>query len=138
MRSRTISQSRAKRAIGPSLSSDHDSAIAPCRDTRPNVGRSPETPQKEDGQRIDPQVSEPMANGTSADATAAPAPDDEPHVQRSRFQGLWAAPVSDASPFEYPSPPASSIIASLPSRTAPASRSLRTTVASRWKTWLSY
>ena len=100
IRSRTSSQSLAERAKGPSLSSDQESAIAPCRDTRPNVGRSPETPQNDDGQRIDPQVSEPMANGTSAAATAAPAPDDEPHVQRSRFQGLWAAPVSDASPFE--------------------------------------
>src|SRR2546427_261169 len=81
MRSRTSSQSLAERAIGPSLSSDQESAIAPCRDTRPNVGRSPETPQKDDGHRIDPQVSEPMANGTRPAATAAPAPDDEPHVQ---------------------------------------------------------
>src|SRR5207249_1507648 len=81
MRSRTSSQSLAERAIGPSLSSDQDSAIAPCRDTRPNVGRSPETPQKDDGHRIDPQVSEPMANGTR------PAARSEEHTSelQSRF-----------------------------------------------------
>src|SRR5437867_7015305 len=100
MRPRTSSQSRAERAIGPSLSSVQDRAIAPRRDTRPNVGRRPDTPQKDDGQMIEPQVSEPMAKGTSAADTAAPAPDDEPHVQRSSPQGLCAPPVSDASPFE--------------------------------------
>src|SRR5438093_7466325 len=42
------------------------------------------------GQMIEPQVSEPMAKGTSAADTAAPAPDDEPHVQRSSPQGLCA------------------------------------------------
>src|SRR5262249_51151203 len=107
-------------------------------DTRPNVGRRPETPQNDDGQMIDPQVSEPMANGTSAAATAAPAPEDEPQVQRSSPQGLCAAPVRDASPFEYPRPPARSIIASLPSRMAPASRSFLTITASCPNIWLSY
>ena len=37
------------------------------------------------------------------------------------FHGFFAAPVSDALPAEYPSPPASSIIAALPINTAPAS-----------------
>src|SRR5262245_7769165 len=96
----TISQSRAERAMGPILSRVQDSAIAPCRDTRPNVGRSPLMPQNDDGQRIDPQVSEPMANGTSPADTAAPEPEEEPQVQRPSFQGLCAAPVREASPFE--------------------------------------
>src|SRR5882724_3174188 len=100
MTRRIVSQSRALRARGPSLSSDQESAIAPRRETRPKVGRRPEMPQNEAGQTIDPQVSEPMANGTRPAATAAPDPDDEPQVQRSRFQGLRAAPVSEESGVE--------------------------------------
>jgi hypothetical protein len=38
-------QSSALRAIGPILSIEYDSAIAPLRPTRPNVGRRPDTPQ---------------------------------------------------------------------------------------------
>src|SRR5580765_3234140 len=95
---RTVSQSAALRAIGPSLSRVHDSAMAPSRDTRPKVGRNPEMPQNDDGQRIDPQVSDPMANGIIPEPTAAPAPDDEPQVQRAVSHGLRAAPVREASP----------------------------------------
>ena len=35
--------------------------MAPPRPTRPKVGRNPETPQKAEGQTIEPQVSVPMA-----------------------------------------------------------------------------
>src|SRR5262245_50744050 len=100
MARKTISQSRALRAIGPSLSSDQESAIAPRRDTRPKVGRSPEMPQKADGQTIDPQVSDPMANGTMPPETAAPEPDEDPQVHLLVSHGLRAAPVSEALPFE--------------------------------------
>src|SRR6266705_6668582 len=127
----TASQSAAERAMGPSLSSDQERAIAPARDTRPKVGRSPETPQNDEGQMIEPQVSEPMPNGTSAAATAAPVPEDDPQVHRSRFQGFSAAPVREESGVEYPRPPASSTIASFPRRTAPAPRSVSTIPASR-------
>jgi len=87
-------------------------------------------PQNADGQTIEPQVSEPSANPTSPAATAAPDPEDEPQLQRSVSQGLSAAPVREAPATEYPSPPAISIMASVPSSTAPASSSRRTTVAS--------
>src|SRR3954471_20411591 len=90
----TMAQSSALRASGPSLSSVYESAIAPCRLTRPYVGRNPVMPQCDGGQRIDPHVSAPSASAASAAATAAPHPDDEPHVQRSRFHGFFAAPVA--------------------------------------------
>ncbi len=37
---------------------------------------------------IDPHVSDPMANGTSPAATAAPDPEDDPPAQRPVFQGF--------------------------------------------------
>src|SRR5687768_14440605 len=77
----TSPQSSAVRHIGPSLSIDHDSAIAPYRLTRPYVGRSPVIPLNAAGVVIEPHVSLPMANGTSAALTAAPGPDDEPPAQ---------------------------------------------------------
>ena len=82
--------------MGPILSIEYDNAIAPPRPTRPNVGRSPDTPQKADGHRIEPQVSVPMANAASPAATIAPEPLDDPQVQQSVFQGFFAAWVHDA------------------------------------------
>jgi len=89
-------QSSAVRAIGPSLSSVHESAIAPCRLTRPYVGRSPVTPQNAAGVPMEPEVSEPMAHGTRPAATALPDPLDEPPDQRSVFHGFFPGPCSDA------------------------------------------
>src|SRR5689334_6098559 len=103
--------------------------MAPYRLTRPNVGRRPDTPQKADGHTIDPQVSVPIANPASPAATIAPDPLDDPQVQHPSFHGFLAGPVRDADAYRYPSPPASSIIAAFPNRTAPASCSLRITVA---------
>jgi hypothetical protein len=57
------------------------SAIAPCRLTLPYVGRNPVMPQNDAGVMMDPEVSEPMANGTSPAATAVPDPEDEPPAQ---------------------------------------------------------
>src|SRR5438445_2586634 len=94
--SRTSAQSSAVRAIGPSLSSVHESAIAPLRETSPYVGRSPVTPQYADGVPIEPDVSEPIANGTSPAPTAAPEPLDDPPDQCSMFHGLRPGPWSDA------------------------------------------
>ena len=79
----TSPQSSAVRASGPSLSIVLLSAMAPWRLTRPKVGRRPVTPQNAAGYWIDPQVSEPIANGTSPAATAAPDPLDEPPDQRT-------------------------------------------------------
>ena len=53
-------------------------------------------PQKPAGPRIDPHVSEPMANGTSPAATAEPEPLDEPPLHASRFHGLMPGPVNEA------------------------------------------
>ncbi len=53
---------RTLRAIGPTLSIVHESAMAPKRETRPYVGRKPLTPHV-DGEMIDPFVSVPIAKG---------------------------------------------------------------------------
>jgi hypothetical protein len=71
-------QSSTDRAIGPSLSIDQLSAMAPVRGTRPNVGRSPVTPQRVLGEEIDPSVSEPIANPMHPAAVAEAGPADEP------------------------------------------------------------
>src|SRR5688572_32347972 len=94
--SSTTAQSSALRAIGPILSSVHESAIAPCRLTSPYVGRRPVTPQYADGVPMEPDVSEPSAYGTSPAPTADPDPLDDPPDQRSTFQGLRPGPWSDA------------------------------------------
>ena len=92
MASRTVAQSSAVRAIGPSLSRVQESAIAPFRETAPYVGRRPVTPQYADGVPIDPDVSEPIAKGTRPAPTAAPEPLDDPPDHRSVFQGLRPGP----------------------------------------------
>src|SRR5437763_2324789 len=74
----TRPQSSALLHIGPSLSSVQLRAIAPCRLTRPYVVRRPETPQYAAGVMMEPDVSEPIANGTSPAATEAPDPEEEP------------------------------------------------------------
>src|SRR5208283_819619 len=93
--------------------------MAPCRLTRPYVGRNPLTPQNADGHTIEPHVSVPIANPASPAATIAPDPEDDPHVQQPVSHGFRVSPCSDAEAYMYPSPPASSIIAALPSSTAP-------------------
>ena len=45
---------------------------------------------------MEPEVSEPMANGTRPAATALPEPLDDPPDQRVRSQGLSPGPDSDA------------------------------------------
>src|SRR2546423_504114 len=92
----TAPQSSAVRAIGPSLSSVHESAIAPLRETRPYVGRRPVTPQYADGVPIEPDVSEPIAKGTRPAPTAEPDPLEDPPDQCSVFQGLRPGPCRDA------------------------------------------
>src|SRR6267378_2095582 len=94
--SSTAAQSSAVRAIGPSLSSVHESAIAPLRETRPYVGRRPVTPQYADGVPIEPDVSDPIANGTRPAPTAEPDPLDDPPDQCSVFQGFRPGPWSEA------------------------------------------
>jgi len=96
MASSTRPQSSAVSASGPSLSSVQQSAIAPWRLTRPYVGRSPVTLHSVAGARIEPHVSEPIANGTSPAPTAEPEPLDEPPLHASGDQGEIPGPVNDA------------------------------------------
>src|SRR6056297_3174905 len=98
MASYTSAQSRAERAMGPSLSIDHERAIAPVRLTAPNVGRCPVTPHRVEGDTIEPSVSDPIANGTQPADTAAAGPADEPLEPWSRFQGFFVVPSNHTSP----------------------------------------
>ena len=54
-------------------------------------------PQAVDGNRIEPDVSEPIAKPTRPAATAIPEPLDEPPLQYFAFHGVRPGPVNDAS-----------------------------------------
>src|SRR4029450_9623899 len=96
MASSTRPQSSAVRAMGPSLSSVQQRAMAPWRLTPPGVGRRPVTPQLPEGERMEPQVSDPMAKGTRPADTAAPEPDDDPPDHPSGLHGVVTGPGHDA------------------------------------------
>src|SRR4029078_2341897 len=85
------------RVIGPSLSSDQQSVIAPVRATRPNVGLSPVTPQRLAGATILPPFSLPIANATSAAAVAAPGPALDPDAPSSSTHGFIVCPPNQMS-----------------------------------------
>src|SRR5919198_2587462 len=121
--SNTSAQSSALRQIGPSLSIVHDSAIAPVRGTRPNVGRKPLTPHVRDGEVIEPFVSEPMEKPTHPAAVADAGPAEDPLDPSWGFQGLRVRSAYHRSPW------ASAPSVSLAMRMAPASSSRLTTVA---------
>ena len=93
----------------------------------------PMTPQQVAGLRTDPPVSVPSAPGARPVATATAEPLEEPPGWRSRFHGLSAAGHGNS---RVGPPVANSCKASLPSSTAPASRSRVTTVASAAARWL--
>jgi hypothetical protein len=50
-----------------------------------------------EGHKIDPHVSDPIENPTSAAAVADPEPDDDPQLQRERSHGLLVGPLADAA-----------------------------------------
>src|SRR5262245_12742194 len=83
--------------IGPSLSSDQQSVIAPVRGTRPNVGRRPVTPHLMAGAMMLPPVSLPIENATSAAAVAAPGPALEPDAPSSSSHGFIVWPPNQMS-----------------------------------------
>jgi hypothetical protein len=118
-------QSSALRHIGPRWSSDAASSNAPKRDTRPQVGLSPVTPQAADGKRIEPPVSVPIEPKHSIAAVATPDPLDDEPVHAAASHGLRGGTTCG-----WCAENAASVICSLPSSTAPASRSRRTTVPS--------
>ena len=88
----TIAVSSTKRQIGPTLSSDQHSAMAPARETRPNVGRSPVVPQRWLGEVIEPSVSVPIEKAQSPAAVAEAEPALEPLDPSLRFHGLRVCP----------------------------------------------
>ena len=92
--------------------------------TTPRPGLKPNNPQSAAGMRIEPRPSFPCANSTCPLATAAAAPPDEPPGVRAGFHGLRVT-VSSLSVVPHKH---SSGTAVRPMTTAPAARSLRTTV----------
>src|SRR5689334_25018547 len=85
---RTRIASSTERVIGPSLSSDQQSVMAPVRGTRPYVGRKPVTPQRMLGLTMLPPVSLPMEKPRSPAAVAEPGPALEPEAPSSSSQGF--------------------------------------------------
>src|SRR5262249_46573727 len=100
--------------------------ITPYILTRPQDGRSPTQLLLAAGRRIEPPVSSPKAPAHRAAAVALPEPVLDPPASCSTFQGLQGCPWGNFKVRGV----AHSVILSLPSRTAPASCSLATAVAS--------
>src|SRR5689334_9216628 len=119
-----MAQSSTARQMGPSLSIVQESAMAPVRGTRPNVGRRPVVPQRVEGEEMDPSVSEPMANATQPAEVAEAEPADDPLEPCFGFQGLRVMPPNHLSPC------ANAPSVSLAISTAPAASRRCTTVAS--------
>src|SRR5882757_9498918 len=120
----TSNASSTPRVMGPSLSNDQHSVIAPLRGTRPYVGRSPVTPQRMLGDTILPPVSLPMEKPTRPAAVAAPGPALDPDAPSSRSQGFTVWPPNQMS-LRARAPRLS-----LATRTAPAAWRRFTTAAS--------
>src|SRR5688572_17118423 len=97
--------------------------MAPLRLTRPKVGRNPVTPQRVEGDTIEPSVSVPIAKATNPALVAEADPAEEPLDPCFRFHGFLVTPPYQISPM------AKAPIVSLTTRTAPASISFFTTVA---------
>src|SRR5205085_4078097 len=91
--------------------------------TRPREGRSPTTPQNDAGLRSEPPMSEPSASGTMPDASAHPAPPDEPPAERLGSTGLSVVPKTLLNVCE---PAANSGTLVRPITTTPASRTRST------------
>ena len=78
--------------MGPILSMDHESGMAPVRGTRPKLGRSPVTPQRVLGDEMEPRVSVPIAKPTQPAAVALAGPAELPELPWRGFQGLRVRP----------------------------------------------
>src|ERR1700679_3112077 len=95
---RTRAQSSAERVMGPSLPLVQLRAMAPVRGTNPKEGRRPETPQRVEGDAMEPRVSEPMAKPTQPAETAGAEPAEEPLEPCLGFHGLRVWPPNQWSP----------------------------------------
>src|SRR5271155_5694164 len=98
MASSTMAQSSTARQIEPILSMVQLRAMAPVRGTNPKVGRSPVTPQRVEGEEMEPSVSEPMAKATQPAEVAEGEPADEPLEPCFVFHGLRVRPPYHLSP----------------------------------------
>jgi hypothetical protein len=123
MTSSASARSVTVRAIGPALSHLQAAAMAPWRETRPDVSRKPVTPQRCEGETIEPSVSVPIENPTRPAAVAEADPAEEPDEPSSGFHGLRVTPPCQTSPY------ASAPTVVFPNNTAPACSSLSTIVA---------
>src|SRR4051812_46319765 len=110
----TRAQSSTARQMGPILSMDQVRAMPPVRGTRPNVGRSPVTPQRVEGDAMEPRVSVPMPKAMHPAEVAEADPAEEPLEPWPIFQGFWVVPPYQTSPM------ASAPRVSLATSTAPA------------------
>src|SRR5215831_14141257 len=97
MATSTSSVSSTFRAIGPNLSSDQQSVIAPVRGTRPYVGRNPVIPQRMLGATMLPPVSLPIEKPIRPPAVAAPGPALEPEAPSSGSHGFMVWPPNQMS-----------------------------------------
>ena len=125
--SKTVAASRTVCAIGPAVSNEVQSGMTPFMLSSPALGRCPTMPHSALGQRMEPEVSVPMATTHIPEATAAPAPEEDPPLMRSVSHGFLVGPNALTTPLI---PKANSCRLSLPMITAPASFSWRTTSAS--------
>ena len=87
-------QSSTERANGPIVSSVRDNGNTSRLSIRPSVGLKPTIPQKAAGARIEPPVSEPIAQGARPAATATADPEEDPPEMRGVFgsRGLMGLP----------------------------------------------
>jgi hypothetical protein len=125
--SRNNAASSTVRASGPLTLSPHHAPSCGASGTRSRCGLMPNSPPHVDGMRIEPMPSEPSANAASPAAMAAPLPPLLPPGANSVFHGLRVDPNVSVSVNGQ------TIISGtvvLPTTTAPASRSRRTTSAS--------
>src|SRR5438067_10837791 len=82
-------------AMGPGVSRLGASGRRPSIGMLPVVTFRPKVPQNDDGIRMDPPVSEPVANGTIPAATAAAEPPLDPPVILAASQGLHVRPCEE-------------------------------------------
>src|SRR5918993_4266288 len=108
-----IQVSSTVRAIGPTVSRDHESGKTPPASSCPYAGLKPVTPHAAAGMRILPPVAEPIAPRHAPAATAAAEPPELPPGIRLGFHGLRAGGLIV--------PAANSCVVVFPTITAPPS-----------------
>src|SRR5690606_21387316 len=94
---RNRAMSETVRASGPKWESWSNWLGRMVNGMRPKDGLRPAMPQNEAGMRTEPPMSEPSATATQPDATAAPAPPEDPPDVLAGFQGLRVMPQSGLS-----------------------------------------